>query len=59
MSISQQGRAAAAKEREHRRSFRELLDPLLLGRQRTSAGLSQVLCEALSMNGLLFALAGI
>ena len=59
MSSFRQGRAAAGREREHRRSFKGLLGPLLLGRQRTSAGLSQVLCEALSMNGFYHALAGI
>lgn len=59
MSTFRQGRAAAGTERELRRSFRELLDPLLLGRQRISAGLSQILCEALSMNGFYHAIMGV
>ena len=44
-----QGRVAAVGERDHRRSGKKAPGFFLLGRQRTSAGLSQKLCEALSL----------
>ena len=49
MSIVRQGLAAAGQKRERRRSGSCLQGAGLLGRQRISAGLSQKLCEALSL----------
>ena len=43
MSTFQQGQATADKEREDRRSLKGGLHFFLLGRQRISVGLSQVL----------------
>lgn len=42
MSIQRQGQAAVAGERKIRRSGEKLPDFFLLGRQRTSDGLSQI-----------------